>query len=49
MDNTTNTTNQPTCQHCDHEVQYGQTEHGFKGFIHLATGTTVCPTEETGK
>lgn len=32
-----------TCQHCDHEVVYGMTEHGFKGFIHTETGTTECP------
>lgn len=36
------------CQLCDHEVEFGQTEHGYRGFVHLATGTTECPREECG-
>ncbi|HMG43036.1 MAG TPA: hypothetical protein VK611_17020 [Acidimicrobiales bacterium] len=32
-----------TCQHCGHPVTFGQTEHGHRGFVHEATGTTECP------
>jgi hypothetical protein len=32
-----------TCQHCGHEVEFGQTEHGYRGFVHAETGTTECP------
>jgi len=35
------------CQHCHQAVEYGMTEHGFRGFVHVSTGTTPCPTEST--
>lgn len=46
----TNTTNEQlnTCQHCGTTVTYGETEHGFPGFVHEATGTTVCPAHAVG-
>lgn len=34
-----------TCQHCNGEVEYGTTEHGFRGFVHTATGLSECPSE----
>lgn len=37
------------CQLCGATVQYGDTEHGFPGFVHDATGTTVCPADAAGK
>lgn len=32
-----------TCETCGNAVTFGPTEHGYRGFIHEATGTTVCP------
>lgn len=37
------TTSTSTCQYCDHEVQYGTTEHGFAGFVHLVNDRAECP------
>lgn len=38
-----------TCQHCDGEVEFGMTEHGFKGFVHTATGLAECPSDESAE
>lgn len=35
----------PICDQCGQPVTFGPTEHGYRGFIHEATGTTVCPTK----
>ena len=37
------------CQHCNQQVQWGQTEQGFAGFVHTANGLSTCPqpTEQT--
>ncbi|HMG41158.1 MAG TPA: hypothetical protein VK611_07495 [Acidimicrobiales bacterium] len=32
-----------TCQHCGHPATFSMTEHGYRGFVHEATGTTECP------
>lgn len=34
-----------TCQHCSGKVEFGMTEQGFRGFVHVETGTSVCPTD----
>lgn len=35
----------PVCQHCGHGVAFGMTEHGYRGFVHVATSSTECPSE----
>ena len=30
------------CQHCYREVVFGQTEQGFRGFVHVDTGKAAC-------
>ena len=37
------TTPENICQHCEHEVTFGMTELGFRGHVHVETGTTECP------
>lgn len=43
MESTTTDAPLNTCQHCHGEVRYGMTEHGFKGFVHVTSGTAACP------
>lgn len=31
------------CQHCGAPVEFGQTEQGFRGFVHTASGLAACP------
>lgn len=33
-----------TCQHCSGKVEFGMTEQGFRGFVHVETGKSVCST-----
>ena len=35
-------TRENECQHCHQEVEWGQTEQGFKGFVHISTGLAAC-------
>ena len=42
MTETMKTENKSECQYCHGEVEYGTTEQGFKGFVHVATGKAAC-------